>query len=357
MTDLRLIKLAKLMVDYSVRVKAQDKVLISANPDAWPLAKQIYQLCLQKNAFPHLTYQPDDLDFLFFKHARRTHLTRKPDIALYLANWADKFIRLFSEKNNRSLANINPKNLLMRDKTHQPVKDIMLQKPWVFTQFPSQSLAQSASISLEEMENIYFRACLQDWSKISRQLKKLKTKLDNAKKVEIIGNKTQLQLSFTGRFFQVADGHYNLPDGEVFGAPLDTSANGHIFFDQPSLRSGKLVEGVYLVFKQGKVVKAKADKGNQYLQTALKIDAGARRLGEFALGTNYDLKQTFLNTLFDEKIGGTIHLALGSAYPEKEGGGTNKSAIHWDLIKTMKTKQSQVLVNSKPILHQAKLLV
>ena len=357
MTDPRLTKLARLIINYSVAVKARDKVLISANPDAWPLAKQVYQLCLQKNALPHLTYQPDDLDYIFFKHARPAHLTQKPKIALFLANWADKFIRLYSDKNNRSLANISPQRLLLRDKTNQPVKTIMLKKPWVYTQFPSHSMAQTASISLTEMQDIYFRACLQDWPKISRQLSRLKRRLDNAKTVEIIGDQTQLQLSFTNRLFQIADGHYNLPDGEVFAAPLDHSATGHIYFDQPSLRSGNLVQGVHLVFKQGKVVKARADQGNQYLQAALKTDAGARRLGEFALGTNYKLKQTFLNTLFDEKIGGTIHLALGNAYPDKQGGGTNRSAIHWDLIKTMKSKSSQVLVNSKPILAQAKLLV
>ena len=148
-----------------------------------------------------------------------------------------------------------------------------------------------------------------------------------------------------------------MPDGEVFGAPNDNSAEGQVYFDLPSLRSGHIVKGVTLVFKKGQVIKASAQTGNKYLKASLKTDAGAKRLGEFAIGANYGIKRPMLNTLFDEKIGGTIHMALGSAFPDKEGGGINKSAIHWDLVKSMKSKTSQVLVNGKPILKAGSLIV
>lgn len=357
MVDVRISKLAKILVDYSVAVKKNDQVLISVNPDAWVLGKQVYRLCLKKGAFPYVLYSPNDLDYFFFRHASKSQLTKKPEVTEFIFRWADKFIRLFSDKNNRALANIDPQRLMLRAKTIDPIKKLMLKKAWVLTQFPSESLAQSAAMSLEELEKIYFRACLQDWSQIARRLKKLKKILDHAKQVEIIGKKTHLQLSFTGRLFQAAAGKYNLPDGEIFAAPVDNSASGHIYFDLPSLRSGKLVTGIHLTFEKGKVTKAVADTGNKYLQAALATDAGAKRLGEFALGSNYGIKKPLLNTLFDEKIGGTIHLALGNAYPDKEGGGTNQSAIHWDLIKDMRLKGSKVLVNGRPILQSGRLMV
>ena len=357
MTDPRVKKLAKILVDYSVKVKKTDKVLISANQSAWPLAKEVYKLALKKGAFPHTIYNPQDLDFYFFKNASQAQLTQKPDIALYLANWADKFIRLYSAKNNRTLANIDPKRIMTSAKAVEPVRKIMLKKPWVLTEFPSESMAQSAGLSLDELEKLYFKACLQDWSKIKTNLTKFKKLLDNAKKVEVIGLKTNLTLSFTNRFFEACAGTHNMPDGEVFGAPVDNSAEGHVYFDLPSLRSGHVVKGVSLTFKKGQVIKASAETGNKYLQAAIKTDAGAKRLGEFAIGTNYGIVGPMLNTLFDEKIGGTIHMALGSAYPDKSGGGINRSAIHWDLVKSMKTKDSVVLINGKPILKAAHLIV
>ena len=242
-------------------------------------------------------------------------------------------------------------------KVSEPVKDIMLNKSWVLTEYPSESMAQTAGMSLDELEEIYFKACLQDWSKMTKTLTKLQKRLDNSKTVKVIGFKTDLTLSFTNRYFQICTGSHNLPDGEIFSAPIDNSANGQIYFDLPSLRSGNLVEGVTLTFKKGQVVKATAEKGQKYLTAALQSDPGAKRLGEFALGANYGIKKPMLNTLFDEKIGGTIHLALGSAYPEKRGGGINKSSLHWDLVKSMSTSQSVVQVNNRPILKSAKLLV
>ena len=357
MIDPRLTKLAKILVNYSVTVKKGDKVLISVDQQAWPLGKEVYQLCLLKGALPHVSFSTEDLDYFFFKNANLIQLTAKPQVPEFLAKWADKFIRLYSRVNNRSLANINPQRLMIHSKSIETVQKIILSKPWVVTEYPSPSMAQSSKMSLDELEKIYFKACLQDWQAVGKKMWKLKKILDNAQKVEIFGEKTNLTLSFSDRLFQACDGRYNMPDGEVFAAPVDHSAEGNIYFDLPSLRSGNLVKGVELTFKRGRVVKAKANQGNRYLQVALDTDAGAKRLGEFAIGTNFNIKKIMLNTLFDEKIGGTIHLALGNAYPDKEGGGINKSAIHWDLIKSMKSPDSQVLVNGRPILKQGKLLV
>lgn len=357
MTDSRVKKLAKILVEYSVKVKKSEKILISANQASQPLAQEVYKLSLLKGAHPHLVYNLQNLDYFFFSNATQTQLTKKPEIALFFANWADKFIRLYSSKNNRNLSSINPKKLMTKAKASEPVKNIMLKKPWVLTEFPSDSMAQSANMSIDELEDLYFKACLQDWAKIRKNLTKLKNRLDNAKKVQVLGYKTDLSLSFTNRYFEACSGTHNMPDGEVFGAPNDQSAEGRIFFDLPSLRSGHVIKGVSLTFNKGKVIKASAQTGNKYLQVALKTDTGAKRLGEFAIGANFGIKKPMLNTLFDEKIGGTIHMALGSAFPEKNGGGINKSAIHWDLVKSMKSKDSVVLINNKPILKAGKLLI
>ena len=350
-------QLAQILVNYSVAVKKGEKVVITASPQGMPLARQVYRLCLQKGAYPHLNFSPEDLDFLFYRYASLTHLKRKPEVALFLARWADKFIRIVTDLNPRQLASVPPRKITLRTKAYEPVKKIMLSKKWVLTYYPTHSLAQTAGLSLEELREIYFKACLQDWKKIKKQLLKIKSLLDNAPKVEVKGEKTHLTFSLTGRFACAAAGEYNMPDGEVFAAPNEDSVEGEIFFDLPSLYQGKIVEKVFLVFKKGQVVKATAERGEEVLKAALATDAGARRLGEFALGANFGISRVMLNTLFDEKIGGTIHLALGNAYPEKEGGGRNHSAIHWDLVKDMRKKGSLVSVNGRPLLKEGRFLL
>lgn len=352
------VKLARILADYSVAVKKGDKVLISANEAAKPLAQAVYQRCLLVGAFPHLIFSPGDLDYFFFKNASQAQLNKKPEIGLFLAQWADKFIRLFSANNNSELKSIDPKRLMQAAKAQEPVKKIMLKKPWVLTEYPSLSMAQTAGLSLSQLEELYFKACLQDWPAVGRKLTNLKRRLDNAKKIEVIGPQTHLTLSFTNRYFAICDGKFNLPDGEIFSAPVESKVDGEVYFDLPSLRSGNVVEKVRLTFRAGRVVKATAAKGERYLKAALASDAGAKRLGEFAIGANYGIKRPMLNTLFDEKIGGTVHMALGSSYPDlKDGGGKNQSSLHWDLVKTMTAKESKVLVNGRPVLAAGKLLV
>lgn len=357
MADPRNKKLAQILIEYSIKVKAKDKVLINCSgPEGLALAREVYKQVLLKKAYPHLELAAGDLKYFYFKNATLEQIKVKPEIGLFLANWADKFVNIVAEKNDRELANADPKKIVLKTKVNQPIKDIVLKKPWVFTFYPTFSLAQSASLSLEEMEDFYFKACLLDWQKQASKLKKLKKVLDNAKEVKIIGERTNLSLSFKTRTFQICAGTHNMPDGEIFSAPRETKTEGEIYFDFPSLRQGKEVRGAFFVFKQGKVVKFDAQKNKAFLKESLAIDKGAKRLGEFALGTNYNIKRFMYNTLFDEKIGGTIHLALGNAYPETEsGGGKNKSAIHWDFVKDMRKKGSELIVDGKVVLKNGEI--
>lgn len=357
MIDSRVKKLAKILVDYSVQVKPEDKVLVDcSDPLGLSLAKEIYQQVLLKKAYPYLSLGTEDLTCFFYQHASLKQITQKPQIYDFIVEWLDKAIMIRAQKNDRALSAIKPEKLLLREKTTWPIYQKILKKPWVATYFPTQSMAQTASMSLEAMEDFYFKACLQNWPEIKKKLQKIKKILDNAKKIELLGKKTNLTFSFEGRFTQAASGECNMPDGEVFGAPLDGTMNGEIYFDFPSLRSGKEVKDIWLKFDHGKVVDFSASQHKAYLAQALKIDSGASCPGEFAIGANFGIKRFMNNTLFDEKIGGTIHLALGSAYEEKEGGGTNKSAIHWDLVKDTRIKGSKLIVDGQVLLKDGKLI-
>jgi len=358
MTDPRNKKLAQILVNYSTKVKKEDKVLIECtDPQGLGLVKEIYKLVLLKKAYPYLLLGTEDLSYFFFKNASQKQLKKKPEIFDFITDWLDKSIRIRAMKNNQALANVKPEKILLRQKATRKVMDKILKKPWVITYYPTESMAQSASMSIDELEDFYFNACLKDWQKIGRQLTKIKKVMDNASKVEVIGKKTRLCFSLRGRFAKVCAGEYNMPDGEVFSAPLDGTMEGEIYFEFPSLRDGKEVRDIWLKFKKGKVVAFSASKNESFLKKALKTDMGANRPGEFAIGANYGIQRFMFNTLFDEKIGGTIHLALGRAYEEKEGGGKNKSAIHWDLVKDTREKGSKVIINGKTVLQVGKILL
>ena len=358
MLDPRNKKLAKILIDYPVKVKKEENVLIECtDPRGLPLAKEIYKLVLLKKAYPYLLLGTEDLSYFFFKNATKKQLTLKPEIFDFIVDWLDKSIRIRAMKNDRALSNIKPEKILLRQKSARKIFNKLLKKPWVITYYPTESMAQSAEMSLDELEDFYFKACLRDWQNMDKRLTKIKKTMDNAQKVEIVGKKTHLTFSLKTRLAKVCSGECNMPDGEVFSAPLDGTMNGEIYFDFPSLRAGKEVRDICLKFKNGKVIESSASYNEEYLKKALKIDKGASSPGEFAIGTNYGITRCMLNTLFDEKIGGTIHIALGKAYEEKEGGGKNKSSIHWDLVKDMRKKGSKVIIDGKVVLKDGKILL
>jgi len=358
MIDPRVKKLAKILVNYSVEVKKGDKVLLEASdPLGLPILKELYKQVLLKEAYPYLILGTEDLSYFYYKNAVKKQLEAEPEVFEHIVEWMDKSVRIKASKNDRSLGNIDAKRMLTRQKAVRKVSNKLLKKPWVISYWPTPSMAQSAGMSLDELEDFYFKACLQDWKKIGKTLQKIKKRMDGAKKVKIIGEKTNLEFSLKGRLAKAAAGKCNMPDGEVFSAPLDGTMNGRIYFDMPTLRDGKVVEGIELEFKDGEVVKSSAGKNEEYLKKALQTDEGAKRPGEFAIGANYGIKKCMLNTLFDEKIGGTIHIALGKAYEEKLGGGKNKSSIHWDIVKDMRKKGSKVIIDGEVILQDGKILV
>jgi aminopeptidase len=341
--DPRVTEHAKLIVTYATGVKKGDQVLIMASDYGLDLASEVYKEAAKLGASPLIMMTPSELTRAYYEVTPEDYLDLFPKHLFELTKASDVVISIRSDINTKTLGNVNPKKLTRRDKTVRPIQDERLSKRWCLTQTPTPGFAQDADMSLKEYEDFVYSAILIDWAGQRAQMEKLKKALDPADKVQIIGEKTNLTMSIKGRNAVVGDATHNVPGGEVFTAPLDDSAEGEIWFDLPGLRYGREIKGVWLKFSKGQVVDYSAETNQDALKSIIETDQGSKRIGELGIGTNRGIKKFTKNILFDEKIGDTIHLALGNAY--KDCGGINKSAIHWDIIKTM--KPGQILLDGK----------
>ncbi len=331
--DPRIVEHAKILVDYSTQVKRGDKVVIQANPDAHDLAVAVARQVAKAGGSFTVTMISEEIERAKYDGADDETLKVFPDHVMAMTEKTDVLISLRSPVNTKAMANVDPKRRMITAKTTKPIFDLINTKRWVLTVHPCATLAQQGNMSLEEYREFVYGACLHDWEKESKNLYKMKEHLESHKNIRFIGPETDLYASTEGRLWEAADGKFNMPDGEIFTAPVEDSVEGKIYFDVPFLELGKVLEGVRLTFEKGEVVDYSAEKEESTLKQILEVDDGARRLGEMAIGTNRGIKQYTLNMLFDEKIGDTVHCALGMAYPECNG--VNESAIHVDMIKTM----------------------
>jgi aminopeptidase len=343
--DPRIKKMASILVNHSIKIKKGDIIAINCNPNAKELVNEVAKLIILKGAMPKINSGIDGFAHTYFKYASNELLSKRPNLAIYEANAIQGTISIGSEYNTKELSSIPAEKIALRRKAAKPISDIILKKDnWVICVFPTNALAQDAEMSLSEFQEFVYSSCNEDWKKEEKRQTKIKNILDKGKHVRIIGKNTDLSFSINGRTGNKCYGKRNMPDGEVFIAPVESSTEGHIHYDYPVIYSGKEIDNIYLEFKKGKVVKATASKNQDLLRKMINIDPGASRLGEFGIGTNYNIKKFIKQILFDEKIGGTIHLALGMAY--KEGGGRNKSALHWDMIKDLR-KGGSVYIDGK----------
>jgi len=352
--DLRIKKLAKLLVNHSVFVKPNENVIISGQVKAEELIKEVYKEIILAGAHPILRMSPNGLAPFFYKYSKPHQLEKYPELFEYTIKKSHKYIGIDSPTNTKELSNINPKKITARQKVVRKISDLVCQnKPKmhrVSFNFPTQALAQDAEMSQTEFENFVFGACLQDWSKLAKKMNKIKSKFKKNSKIHLIGKNIDLKFKVHGDKTAIDDGKENMPGGEVFMAPVRNSLNGNIKFEYPAIKSGKEVTDVELTFKDGKVIEAKASKNQDFLKEMLATDENASYVGEFGIGCNPKINRFTKNLLFDEKINGTIHLALGMAY--KENGGGNDSAIHWDIVKDM--KQAKIIVDNKVIQENGK---
>jgi aminopeptidase len=344
MRDPRLEKLADVLVNYSVGVKKDNVVRISGPPLAQPLIAEIYRKVIAAGGHPLLRMNPEELGEIFLKHASEEQLRYVSPLQLREYETIDCSIGVWAEENTKSLTNVDPKRIGMSQAARKPLMEIFMKRAaekqlhWTGTQFPTQGAAQDAEMSLEEYEDFVFTAGkLNDadpaaqWRKVSERQQRLADFLNGKKDYHVVAaNGTDVRMSVAGMRWINCDGHENFPDGEVFTGPVIDSVNGQINFSFPAVHNGRECDGVRLTFKDGKVVDASATKGEDFLISMLDTDAGSRFLGECAIGTNYDITRYTRNTLFDEKIGGTVHFALGMGYPET--GNSNPSGLHWDMV-------------------------
>ena len=250
---------------------------------------------------------------------------------------ADAIMVIIAPENTRGGSDIEPSKLQLVQQSSLPVMERLIggEAPWVGCQFPTAALAQDAGMSLTDFEDFLYGACLLDWNAERERMSAYATRFDEAEEVRIVGRETDITLSLAGRRGEVDAGGANMPGGEFFYSPLEDSASGTIAFTEfPAVYAGREVTGIRLRFEDGRVVDASADTHEDFLVEILDRDEGSRRLGELGIGCNPRITRHMKNTLFDEKIDGTVHLALGNGLPEV--GGENVSQVHWDIVKDLR---------------------
>jgi aminopeptidase len=343
MKDPRHEKLARLLTEYSVALKPRDTVCIQGDANTAPLAGECYRAALRRGAFVITDMRIDSLIEIFYSEANAEQLQWVSPFTKFKLKNVDALINLWGEENTKALTNVDPKRLAAAASARKPFHKIFMDRAasgalkWVGTQWPCNASAQDAEMSLAEYEDFVFGAGHLDdrdpiatWKRISKEQQALTDLLNKSHEVRIVAEDTDISYSCKGRKWINCDGHENFPDGEVFTGPVEHSVEGHVKFSFPAVHGGREVHGARLAFERGKVVRAEAEKGQDFLRAMIAMDSGSCYLGEGAIGTNYNVTRYTKNTLFDEKIGGTIHLALGHGFPET--GNRNRSGLHWDMV-------------------------
>ena len=353
MSDLRWNLLANILVNYSTSVKKGERVLITMmEVETLPLARAVYAACVKAGGLPFVEFQSAYLERDLMKLGDDEQINWVSEMQSRGMEWADVYIGLRGARNPSEFVGIEPQRLAAHKRSMGKISTMRTDLTrWVLIRVPNESFAQQASTNLDDMMDFFFSATIRDWAKESVHYQEIQKVYQSAETVRIVGKETDITFSTHGRIYEVADGHLNMPDGEIFTAPVDDSAEGHIYFEFPGVYMGQLVEGIRLEFRRGQVVKATADSNEELLQQLLAMDDGSKRLGEFGIGVNYGVNRFSYDILFDEKIGGTIHLALGRAYPECKG--INQSALHWDIVKDLRA-EGEIYLDGKKIFEQGR---
>jgi aminopeptidase len=342
-TDARVDRLAKLIVDYSLDLRERQILRVDTPDAAAPLALALYRAALAAGGFPYTHVSVEGLQEILLEEGSEEQIAYISPLAWNEIEVVDALATIWSETNTRSLSRIDPGRHARFLGAHRQLSNRRWERisagelAWCGTLYPTHAHAQDADMSLERYEEFVYSACHVDeddpaahWGLVAASLRARAEELRSVRELRVIGPDTDLRLGVEGRKWIAADGRYNMPDGEVFTSPIETETEGEIRYTFPAIYHGREVEDVRLKFEGGRVVAAEAARGDDYLASLLDMDDGARILGEVAFGLNYEIDRFTRNILFDEKIGGTMHLALGSGFPQ--AGGANTSGLHWDMI-------------------------
>jgi aminopeptidase len=343
MIDPRADKLADVLVNYSVAVQPGDKVLVQGETVAAPLLKAVYVKVLQAGGYPLPLIGLPGVKELFFRYASDEQLQYVHEPIKRIIETYDASITIMGTENTKALSNVDPAKMVLKQQAQAEISKIFFQRSasgeyrWVGAMFPNNAHAQEAEMSLSEYKDFVYGACMPDledpvghWQRFSAWQQKIVDWFEDKERVHVTAPGTDLRLSVAGRAFINSDGKNNMPSGEVFTSPVEDSVEGHVHFSYPAIYGGRELTNVRLRFEKGRVVEASADKNKDFLLQTLDIDAGSRYVGEFAIGTNAGITRFTRNMLFDEKMDGSFHLALGAGFAE--AGGKNQSALHWDML-------------------------
>jgi aminopeptidase len=341
--DSRADALAQILVRYSTRVGEGDVCVIQSTTPAEVLVQAVYEEVLRAGGLPILQLTTEGAQAALFDLAGDEQLDWVPPTSEWVAENADARIAIMADVNARELSGTDPKKQARVSRARQGLMETSMRRSaageyrWALTLFPTHAYASEAGMSLRDYEDFYYAACLATdgepvtaWERQADEVKRLADWIEGKEEVRVTAPGTDITLGVTGRHWIPCFGEHNMPDGEFFTGPVEDSVNGEISFSFPASYGGRTVSGVRLRFEDGKVVDAAADQGEAFLVEMLDTDDGARRLGEIGIGTNYGIATGTKEILLDEKIGGTVHMAVGMSYPET--GGSNNSAVHWDMV-------------------------
>jgi aminopeptidase len=367
MADPRMVKWAKALTGYSVEVRPGQVVAISGGPAAEPLLREIYREVVARGGHPVPVPPMRELSPALLELGSDEQLEYLSPIERFMREEADVVINVMAETNTRRLAAVDPARQAIYQKARRPLFERFMARAasgemeWTLTLFPTDAYAQDADMDTGDYADFVLGACkldrddpVQAWRDLRDEQQRLIDWLAGKKEVHLTGPDIDLTLSIAGRTWINSDGKRNFPSGEIFTGPVEDSVNGAIRFSYPVVTAGREIDDIRLRFENGKVVEASAEKNAAYLIEQLDSDEGARYLGEFAFGTNFDIQRFTKNILFDEKIGGTVHMALGAGYPET--GSVNQSAIHWDMIADLR-QGGEVTVDGEPFLRDGRFVV
>jgi aminopeptidase len=339
--------MANLLVNYSVGVQPGQWVVVESNPLGEPMVAALVEEVLKAGGLPTPTFFSEAADLVMLRHANDQQLSFVAPIHEMEAQKADVQISIGAPANTRARAGIDPSRLAVQQKGRERILTVVMERAaqgslrWTYAMYPTNASAQDAGMSLEEYEDFVYGAGLLDrpdpvaaWKEVGERNARLIEWLRPRQTVLITGPMVDLKVGVAGRTWDNDDGRFNFPGGEIYTGPQEDVTEGYIQFSYPAYEAGREATDVRLVFESGRVTEASASSGEDFLLEMLNMDEGARRLGEFAFGTNYGIQRFTKNTLFDEKIGGTLHMALGASYPET--GGQNQSALHWDIVHNLR---------------------
>jgi aminopeptidase len=366
MPDPRITRLAKIMVHYSLELQPEQQVIIRTHPLAEELTLATYEEAIKAGAFVTILSDTPGSEEIFYKYASEAQLGHVSPIRKMVTETFDASLSIWSEHNTHSLSGVDPSRMARSARAGAPMMKVYFERAakkelrWCLTVYPTHAMAQEADMSLADYrEFVYAAGMLNEadpvgcWKKVGREQQKMVDWFKGRDQVMLKGSNVDLRMSIKERLFIPCDGHLNFPDGEIFTGPVEDSVEGWVRFKYPAIENGQEVTDIQLWFEKGRVVKETAGKNQELLTAQLNTDAGARSLGEFGIGTNYGITRFTKNMLFDEKMGGTIHLAVGAGFPES--GSKNESGIHWDMLCDMNDAEIRVdgdlfYKNGKPVI-------